>query len=695
MTKLFRWLILPAILLHTFYIQASEPEKIDTIQLHEVVVEASKEHIQFKRVPASVSVLTSDELGFNGVYTMPNISVVMPNLFMHDYGSKLTSSVYIRGIGSRINSPSVGLYVDHVPYYDKSLMNFDLYDINRIEVLRGPQGTEYGRNTMGGIINVTTKSPLQYQGLDVKLQAATYGDYTVSSGYYARPTDKFAYSISGNYLHRDGFFTNKFLNSKVDKINSYGMRNRMNYIVSSKLSFENILNFEISNQGGYPYAIYDTNTQKVEDISYNQYSSYKRGMISDAFLVKYNTDKYELTSATSYQFFKDNQSIDQDFSKDSITYVTQKQNQHLVTQDLTLKSKWSERYNMLIGVNAFYQNFDNNVRVHAYPKKTETFKTYDHAIMGAALFQQTTIKNVLVENLNLTAGLRMDMERDVLKYKYDLITPKGTSTKADTTFKALNSLEFLPKLALTYEMPNHNIYGTIARGYKTGGFNTSFSKPDEVTFKPEYSWNFELGIKSSWFNKNLFTELALFYIDWKDQQIYRTLKVGGAMLINAGHSASKGLEFSFHTAPIHGFELMGSYGFTHAKFLDNKKNDKSDYSGNYIPYVPQNTLSVQLRKTFALAPNGFADKIILSSLYKGAGNFYYNDANTLKQKYYGLLDARISIIRRAVQIDLWANNITNKNYLAHFFVMGAENTAYAQKGKPFQAGVTLSLKFPK
>ena len=95
---------------------------------------------------------------------------------MPDYGSKLTSPVYIRGIGSRINSPSVGIYVDDVPYFEKAAFDFDFFDIDRVEVLRGPQGTLYGRNTMGGIINVFTKSPLTEKGSKIKLSAGNYGN---------------------------------------------------------------------------------------------------------------------------------------------------------------------------------------------------------------------------------------------------------------------------------------------------------------------------------------------------------------------------------------------------------------------------------------------------------------------------------------------------------------------------------------
>lgn len=112
---------------------------------------------------------------------LKDISSFVPNLYMPDYGAKLTSAIYIRGIGARSSGQSVGLYVDNVPYLDKSTFDFELTDIQRIEVLRGPQGTLYGRNAMGGIVNIYTISPFDYQGKKLSLSAGSYGQYKVKS----------------------------------------------------------------------------------------------------------------------------------------------------------------------------------------------------------------------------------------------------------------------------------------------------------------------------------------------------------------------------------------------------------------------------------------------------------------------------------------------------------------------------------
>jgi Outer membrane receptor for ferrienterochelin and colicins len=144
-------------------------EEVDTLNsrsifLDEVVVQSFKQNKSYRMEPISASAFSSTGIVNRNITGIKEFSALVPNLFIPDYGSKLTSPVYIRGIGSKINAPSVGLYVDGIPYFEKSAFDFDFSEIDRIEVLRGPQGTLYGRNTMGGIINVFTKSPLEWQG---------------------------------------------------------------------------------------------------------------------------------------------------------------------------------------------------------------------------------------------------------------------------------------------------------------------------------------------------------------------------------------------------------------------------------------------------------------------------------------------------------------------------------------------------
>lgn len=146
-------------------------DSLKIVDIEEVVVIATpKENRKLRDLPVAATVLSQDNMRANQVNSVKNLTGIVPNLFIPDYGSKLTTSIYIRGIGSRINTPSVGLYVDNIPYIDKSAFDFNYADIERIDILRGPQGTLYGRNTMGGLIKVHTKSPFTYQGTDIRME---------------------------------------------------------------------------------------------------------------------------------------------------------------------------------------------------------------------------------------------------------------------------------------------------------------------------------------------------------------------------------------------------------------------------------------------------------------------------------------------------------------------------------------------
>ena len=667
-------------------------EKMDTVALTEIVVQASRDQSKLKSLSSSVSVINSKQIETLGISTLTDITSTVANLFMPDYGSKLTSPIYIRGVGSRINAPSVGLYVDHVPYFEKAAFNFDFFDISRIEVLRGPQGTQYGRNTMGGIVNILTKSPMNYQGTDLNIQAGTYGSYLLNVGHYAKSSERVAYSLSLNYRHNDGFFTNDFLNQKVDVLDSYGMRNRLIWTVTDRFSIENILSFEHSVQGGYPYALYYAANDKAEKIRYNQESGYDRNLLSDALLLKYKADNYTLTSTTSYQYLSDKQSIDQDFTVDSLYFVIQGQQQNMISQELTIQSNGKKKLNWIFGAYGFAQQFDNQVNVNTYKAKTETTKKYDHTIAGGALFHQSTLNDFPVRNMNITAGIRLDTETDQLGYQYDRIRNGVFASLADTTYTSLNSIQILPKLAVNYKLNNTNLYALISRGYKTGGFNSTFERREDLTFDPEHSWNYEVGVKSSIFENRLFVEGSLFYIDWKNQQIYQATPSGtGSMLKNAGHSVSKGVELSLNTASIQGFELMASYGYTDATFISNVLSATADYSGNYIPYVPKNTVAAQLKKTVEITNSVLLNRIVMSVLYKGTGSIYWDDKNSHSQDFYNLLDARISFVRKNVQFDVWGTNLTSAVYESFYFESLGKK--YIQNGKPLQAGVKLSVKF--
>lgn len=668
--------------------------KLDTtdmpmVNLNQIVVAASREEMKLKELPTSVSIMQNRAIENNEVNNLSDISAITPNLIMPDYGSKLTSPIYIRGIGSRINSPSIGLYVDNVPYFDKGAFDFDFFDLKRIEVLRGPQGTLYGRNSMGGLINIITLSPMDYQGFRARISGGNYGNLNAKAGYYGKFSDNFAASLSLNYRHSDGYFDNDYLSEKVDDLNSYSLNNKLIYKLSDKLTFENIFSMELSKQGGYPYAIYNDSLQIVEKISYNQRSFYNRNMFNDALKVKYSDKNWEISNAFSYQAFDSEQKIDQDLTPQSLYFAEQTRVQNMISDELIVKSKGEKRYQWLFGGFAFLQNYDSGVRVNLYQKDMWYLKTNKPVIKGIAFFHQSRYN--LTDKLTATLGLRQDYESSKLHYLFEGEAVGQQMPRQDTVYPELRDNVLLPKFALTYNFDNVSIYASYTTGYKPGGFNITFESPEQLTFKHEKSRNYELGVKSSFFNHFLYADFTLFYTDLENQQIYRTVTSGrGAYLDNAGVSRNKGFELSFRNRLTKGFEAIIAYGFTDSKIIEYVKNEKINYNDNFTPYIPRHTFSVQLNKTFDFGDFVLFDKLRLNVLYNFFGKKYWTLDNNYFQDEYGLLNGKISFYKGDFKIDIWGKNLIGVNY--NSFLFQALGNTYVQEGKPLQFGVNISME---
>ena len=664
--------------------------KVRQVDLNEVVVQSFKQNRDLRLEPLSASSVTGTAIQNKHITDIKEFSSFIPNLFMPDYGSKLTSPVYIRGIGSKINAPSVGLYVDGIPYFEKSAFDFNFTEIDRMEVLRGPQGTLYGRNTMGGIINVYTKSPLKYQGTNAWISNGTYGNRDYALSRYAKVGETFGYALSANYNRSDGYFTNLYTDKKADDQKAGSGRIRLEWKPTDRLSLGLMSSYDYSKQGGYPYAVCDSLTHQPGDVNYNDYSFYKRAMSTTGLTVEYRGTGYSLSSKTAFQYLSDHQGIDQDFSVQSIYFARQDQKQKMLSEEFNIKSTTAGRYKWLFGAFGFWQGIDNTVTLDYLSVQYSTRKLYDTPTYGFALYHQSTLDSLLVDGLSLTLGVRYDYERastDYLAFK----DAGGSSSQTDNFYSKLKFSQVTPKIALQYMFPSTGLlYATVTKGYKTGGFNTSFEREEDRSFNPESSWNYELGGKHPFLDNRLRAEIALFWIDWKNQQISQTLPSGrGSMLTNAGRSVSKGIEVSLQGNPVNGLMVQVNYGFTHATFkeyVDVKKN--IDYSGNLLPMVPSHTFAVGADYTIS-NPCSHIDRFLVSLNYTGTGRIYWKEDNKVSQSYYGQLNGKVSATKGFATFAIWAKNITNTQYNAFYFESGGKGLA--QRGRPFTIGGSVAI----
>ena len=470
------------------------------IDIEEVVIIASpKETSKLRQLPASVSLISQKDMQANRITSLKSASNIVPNFFMPDYGSRLTSAMYIRGIGSRINTPAVGMYVDNIPYLDKSAFDFNFYDIERLDILRGPQGTLYGRNTMGGLVKVHTRSPFSYQGTDLKLGYGSGNNHrSASLTHYHRINERFAFSAGGYYEGADGFFNNTYLDKKVDDMQAGGGRIRAIWLPSDNWKLDFTVGYDYTDEGGYPY--YYTGKLKGEEdradllgkIAYNKESSYRRSLLNTGLNIEHQADNFIFNAVTGFQHLNDRMFMDQDFSPMDTYTLEQKQRINSITEEITFKSKPGKDWQWTTGVFGFYQDMNvispvtflkdgmgmlNQMLGSVIPGKIEIsmggpmamnilpslvitdtempidghFKTPQYNV---ALFHQSQFRNLFgMEGLSFTAGLRLDYEMMEMTYNSGTFLDYTVGIKGEMTQmgQVIREINMMPETPLTVE----------------------------------------------------------------------------------------------------------------------------------------------------------------------------------------------------------------------------------------------------
>ena len=688
--------MLNSILLLTSFLGTAVPNDADstvfkTVGLSEVTV------VEFKKTKEnlatnSVSIVDSGFVNRHELQSITELTAVVPNFYMPEYGSKQNTPVYIRGVGAKTKGSAVGFYVDGIPHFENSSFDVDMSNIASVTVFRGPQGTLYGRNAIGGIINVTTVSPLAYQGTQLKLGYGSHNDALFQFSHYNKLGSKMGYSVAGGYHYNDGFYRNIFTNRYVDQLKDAYGRVALVWLLDNKWFLRVNSMLDYSNQGGYPYGKYNRLTGETEPVNYNRYSSYRRLLSTSGLNISYAGENISFSSQTAFQYIRDRQGIDQDFTSNDTYFVKNRLKQTMLSQEFILKSNNSSRYQWLWGAFAMTQHINNTVETQ-YITKDNAFPThYRIPVNALAIYHQSTIK--LFSGFSFIAGLRWDYENSTLKYlreTYQLSTD-GARTEVKNVNSSLHFNQITPKFALQYqdERNNNSYYFSVTRGYKAGGFNQTFQKEEETSFGPEYNWNYELGGKVHLLKDKLYAETALYYIDWRQQQVNQTVPGVGNVIHNAGHSSSKGFELALNSSPLKNLSIALSYGYTYAKFIEYQKSAKLNYSGNMLPMVPRNTLSCSA--SYALYPSStsFIDKIVLTAGLTGVGKIYWAEDNEVAQNFYALLNAKISITSGIFTWECWGKNITDTHYNTYCFKSSAD---YAQVGKPAYFGTSLLVKF--
>ena len=595
-----------------------------------IVVVARKREERVIDVPIAITALGSTQLEKMGAADLSGVQGAVPNVnIVQGRGSATSANFFIRGIGQpdalQTFDPAVGVYVDGV-YLSRiqgALLN--LYDVQRVEVLRGPQGTLYGKNTIGGAVNIISRKPdLQ----TIKGEASlTYGRFNevTAKGYVSAPliADKLAVSVAGLYDKRDGIVTDPLTGRKYNDRDNLSFRGILRAKPSDTI--EVLISGDVTRQRdaatlGYPTApLIQTNfaTGAFTIVPAEPYGPYNykastslapgQGQKLDHWGVSgtINADlggNFSLTSITAYRKLDVSFYIDIDASQAKLGDALVAIDQHQFSQEFQLKYN-SDRLKAVLGL--YY--LDEQVNSHQEAYADDLFKlgavpiTFTRLVDDAqntksyAAFGQLTYD--FTKQLSITAGLRYTKENK----RYD----KFTTTISNAPFPGLNGLTYrfpadlpapftgidkasyeawTPMVSLSYKpTPDTLLYASASRGFKGGGFNGRVSSNGDISvtvggvttvvpsFAPEKVWTYEVGAKGTFMNGRLMLAADYFYSDYKDFQARvgngnNTGLAGSFPVLNAGKLRIQGIEFEATARPTDALTLSASLGWLDAKY---------------------------------------------------------------------------------------------------------------------------------
>ena len=726
------------------------PQVRDTIS-GSVVTSSVKRESFFSDIPG-VSTFLMRRIEERGIASPKNLSAVVPGLNIPDYGTSMTSTIYVRGLGSRMDNPVIGLYVDDVPIIDKNCYDFSFTDIRRIDFLHGPQGTLYGRNSMLGVLSVETLSPTAYQGTRGIIE---YGSASTLSAKLSAYKGRFG--LTAAYGHTDGFFINEYDGSNCGLSDSFSARARFVGGVG-KASLDNILTVSYIDQTGYPYR--KLMAGELLPVDYNDKSGYRRFFLMDGFRLKTGWRNWKISSVTSFQTLFDSMDMDQDFTPKSMFTLNQIQEQIAFTQEFIFKPKthtvwWDSQTGLFAMVklnkmsapvrflkdgikSLILDNANSGIpqelgRLNIQEENFLIYSDFDIALGNVAAYHESYFNT---GRWTFTAGLRLDFEASRMRYDsgsdiHFIVSPAMSeyipfSTKVDGT-ETVRYAQLQPKLSVSYDATsermrskglNMSLLASVSEGYRSGGFNTQiFSdvlqrkmmlgmmeslgvhldgkgdlSTDGLTYKPEICLNYEIGGKFRMRSAGHILEsfFTAYRVDCRNQQmtVFPYGNGTGRMMANAGRSRSLGVEAEASWM-WKGLSVSFAGSLMDARFVD-YDDGRNDWSGNRIPYSPESTLYLRCGYKF-LTRGRFLRSVSLNADINRSGRIYWNEAGDISQSPYSLIGADVRLTTSKAELWLRGQNLTGTEYSVFYFK--SVGNSFFQAGKPrrFTIGLSINL----
>jgi iron complex outermembrane recepter protein len=680
-----------------------------------ITVTAQKESEPAMSAPLSVTAITEDDIASANIQAGKQAADYIPNTFINEFSARALSNPFFRGIGGSPTNPGVSTVIDGVPQLNSYSSNIELINVGQIEFVRGPEGALYGRNTMGGVINITSRV---LSDMWTAQGQSEFGNYNLRDvgGSVSSPLlkDRFGISVAGGYSSRDGYTVNDLTRHDLDSRKAGFGKGQLFFKANDRLKFRLIVSGEHDNDGDYAlgdlaYIRNNSNHVSRDFEGYNHRSVFSTTLVAD-----YLGNKIDFSSITGGVLWKNHALTDLDYQTPTFSnygmYAVRDnvEEQRQFTQEFRFASSKETPLKLSKAVNLNWQAgifvFNQNYRQDAMNDISSAFGFFQRMVSrsstvlddsGIGLYGK--VKFTLANKLDIAAGLRFDYESKNADLASTINPLKGFSNSFH---------EVSPQFSMSYRFtPNQMSYAAVSRGYKAGGYNpapTSVPTPvGKESYGSERAWNYEAGHKASWLKNRLETTFALFYIDWRNLQLNQQIPFsGGSYYIgNAGRANSKGLDFEAKFHPFSWWELFGTVGYTHARFLlgsrayDSNRDVNLMVSGNTLPYTP--TFTANMGTQISWTPFRAAS-LYLRVQVSRVGEFQYDATNAMSQTDYQLANFRGGVRLKHWFAEGWVNNAFNAHYVPiaiPYAQLGAPSGYVGESGTPMTYGIRLGINF--
>ncbi|WP_313805603.1 TonB-dependent receptor [Sphingobium sp.] len=685
--------------------------------LADIIVTAQRRNESAQNVPIAVAAFSGDQLAKVGLASSADLVTVIPGLTINPTGAR--SPIFLRGVGNNgtSTSPSVLTFIDGV-YQPFDSTGADYSNIQSIEVAKGPQGTLFGRNATGGVIQITTKNPFDWQGLDTQVGYANYNEFSARAYGAVKLSDKVAADLAGFFLNQnDGWGTNLTTGNDSYTARRWGVR--------GKLVFEADDTFKATLTGDYTYrrgqqglgispntlngftfnAITGQTVSLPSTYDINsEFDPFYRSRESGAALkLEKDAGDVKLLSITSYRHLIEDIDIDFDGTEFEAIRLTRQDHRNAFTQELQA-SGGNETIKWVAGLYYYYMLSNING-----PRFQGLFFPGGFAISSRdetnayAAYAQGTAE--ILPNTNLTLGARYTIEkRQITGHTAagGAVIPGSEGTE-EATFKKPNF-----RVALDHKLtPNVLAYASWSRGFNAGFFNQisfgGFTEAANPVVKPEGIDAYEIGLKSDLLDRKLRVNIAAFLYDYSNlqQQIYSP---GGIVSLNAASARIKGIDLDIVARPVRELTLSLSANYLDTHYRSYPQAPNYDYlsNGNFVAIGALDAAGKQL----VSAPKFGLQASATYTLDTSIGTFDTTANVNYQTKQYSDPQNEFPIPGRTLiglteqwkssdeltTVSLWVKNLTNRKYDLSFSLL--ENVGLiGNPGAPRTYGITLGRKF--